>query len=79
MIFDTPILLLVACLDLNTLSLKVLLGAEENVKKKILLEELNVFYVLEEKRALGTKEKVKKADIVSKLDRSILMEVVSWR
>jgi hypothetical protein len=69
----------VACLDLNTLSSKVLLGPEENVKKKILLQELNIFYVLEEERALGTKEKVKKADIVSKLDRSILMEEVSWR
>ena len=37
-------------------------------KKKILLEELHVFYVLEEERALGIEEKIKKEKIVSKLE-----------
>jgi hypothetical protein len=46
-------------------------------KKKILLEELCVFEVLEEERALGFEEKMKKAWIVSELERSTLMEEVN--
>lgn len=48
-------------------------------KKKLLLEELHVFYVLEERRALSTEEEMKKAKIVSELNRSTLMEEVSWK
>jgi hypothetical protein len=45
-------------------------------KKKILLEELHVFYVLEEGRVLGV-EKMRKAAVVNELERSTLMEEVS--
>jgi len=48
-------------------------------KKKLLLEELHVLDVLEEERALGVEEKMKKVEIVSELEISTLMEEVSWR
>lgn len=48
-------------------------------KKKIHLEELRVFDIIEEKRALGPEERTKKAEIVSELGRSTLIEEVSWR
>jgi hypothetical protein len=48
-------------------------------KKKILLQELHVLDVIEEERALGVEEKMKKAEIVSELERPTLMEEVSWR
>jgi soluble P-type ATPase len=49
------------------------------MKKKIRLEELHVFVIVEEERALGAEERMKKAEIVSELGRSTLMEEVSWR
>jgi hypothetical protein len=48
-------------------------------KKKILLEELCAFDIIEEERALGDKERMKKAEVLSELERSTLMEEVSWR
>jgi hypothetical protein len=48
-------------------------------KKRILLEELRVFDVIEKERALGVEEKIKKAEVVIELERSTLMEEVSWR
>jgi len=48
-------------------------------KKKVLLEELHVFDVLEEERVLGVEEKLKKEEIVSELERATLMEDVGWR
>jgi hypothetical protein len=48
-------------------------------KKKILLEEIRVFDIIEKERALGVEERMKKAEVVSELERSTLMEEVSWR
>jgi len=47
--------------------------------KKVLLEELRVLGIIEEGRALGVEKSIKKAEIASELERSTLMEVVSWR
>jgi hypothetical protein len=47
--------------------------------KKILWEKLRVFDIIEKERVLGVEEKMKKAKVVSKLERSMLMEEVSWR
>jgi hypothetical protein len=46
-------------------------------RKKIPLQELHVFYVIEEERALGAEEKMKKAEILSELERSTVMEEVN--
>jgi hypothetical protein len=48
-------------------------------KRKILLEELRVLDAFEEESALGVEEKMKKVEVVSELERSTLMEEVSWR
>jgi hypothetical protein len=48
-------------------------------RKKILLEELRVFGIIKEGKALDVDEIMKKAEVVSKLERSTLMEEVSWR
>jgi hypothetical protein len=48
-------------------------------KKKILLEELCAFDIVEEVRAFDDEEKMKKAEVLSELKRSIVMEKVSWR
>jgi hypothetical protein len=48
-------------------------------KKKILLEEMCVFDIIEQERALGVEERMKKEEVVSELERFILMEEVSWR
>jgi len=48
-------------------------------RKKILLEELRVFDIVEEERALGVEESMKKAKIVSELERSTICEEMSWR
>jgi hypothetical protein len=37
------------------------------------------FDVIEEGRALGVEEKIKKAEVVSELESSTLMEEASWR
>lgn len=42
-------------------------------KKKILLEELCVFAILEEERALDIEEKMKKARIVNKVEKFAFM------
>jgi hypothetical protein len=47
-------------------------------KKKILLEEVCAFDTIEEERTLGDEERRKEV-VVSKLERSTLMENVSWR
>jgi hypothetical protein len=47
-------------------------------KKKIILEELPVFDIIEEKRSLGAKDCMKKAEVVSELEGSTLTEEVSW-
>jgi hypothetical protein len=44
------------------------------LKKRNLLEELQVFDVIEDGRALGTEEKSKKAEVVSELE-----VLLSWR
>jgi hypothetical protein len=44
------------------------------LKKSNLLEELQVFDVIEDGRALGTEEKSKKAEVVSELE-----VLLSWR
>jgi len=49
------------------------------IKRKILLEELHVLGIIEEGRALGVEESMKKVEIVSDLERSTLMEEVGWR
>ena len=46
-------------------------------KKKIILEELPVFDIIEEKRSLGAKDCMKKAEVVNELERSTLMDEVS--
>jgi len=61
-------------IDLKKWNEKVFGNVER--KKKILLEELHVFYVLEEGRVLGV-EKMGKAAVVNELERSTLMEEVS--
>jgi hypothetical protein len=43
------------------------------------LEELRVLGIIEEGRALGVEESMKKALIVSELERFTLMEEVCWR
>jgi len=43
------------------------------------LEELHVLGIIEEGRALGVEESMKKVEIVSELERSTLMEEVGWR
>jgi hypothetical protein len=43
-------------------------------KKRNLLEELWVFDVIEEGRALGAEEKTKKVEVLSELESSTLME-----
>jgi len=48
-------------------------------KKKLLLEEQCLFSIIKEGRALGVEETMKKAEIVSELERSTIMEEVSWR
>jgi hypothetical protein len=48
-------------------------------KRKILLEEFCAFDIIEEQRALGHEEKMRKAEVLSELEKSILMEEVSWR
>jgi hypothetical protein len=48
-------------------------------KKKILLEELCAFDIVEEKRALGEKKRMKQAKKLTELERSILMEEVSLK
>jgi hypothetical protein len=48
-------------------------------KKKILLEELRVLEIFEEEGALGDKERLKKAKVLSEIESSTLMEEVSWR
>ena len=47
-------------------------------KKKILWEKLHVFDIIEKGRVLGV-EKMKKAKVVTELERSTFMEEVSWR
>jgi hypothetical protein len=64
-------------LDLKKLKEEVFGNVDR--KKRILLEELCVFDVLEEERALGVEEKIKKAEVVIELEGYILMEEVSWR
>jgi hypothetical protein len=44
-----------------------------------LLANLHAFEVQEEVRTLGDEELLRKAEIVTKLERTILMEEVSWR
>jgi hypothetical protein len=63
--------------DLKRWNKKVFGNVER--KKKILLEELHVRDVLEERRDLGVEAKMKKAEVVSEFERSTLMEEVSWR
>jgi len=43
------------------------------------LEELRAFDIIQEGRVLGVEESMKKVEIVSELERSTLMEEVSWR
>ena len=47
-------------------------------KKKILMEELCVFDMIEEERDFGVEERLKKTKLVRELERSILMEEVKW-
>ena len=47
------------------------------IKKKIILEEVCAFDTIEEVRALGDEERMKKEKVVSELERSTLMEEVS--
>jgi len=53
--------------------------ATSKEKRLKLLEELWVFDVIEEGRALGGEEITKKAEVVSELESSSLMEEVSWQ
>jgi hypothetical protein len=46
-------------------------------KKKILLEELCDFDIIDKERALGVEERMKEAEVVSELERFTLMEEVS--
>jgi hypothetical protein len=46
---------------------------------KILLEELRILGIIEEGKTLGAEESLNKTEIVSKLERTILMEEVSCR
>ena len=46
-------------------------------KRKILLEELHVFDIIEEERAFGIDDRVKKVEVVNELERSTLMDEVS--
>lgn len=46
-------------------------------KRKILLEELHVFDIIEEERAFGIEVRLKKAKVVNELERSTLMDEVS--
>jgi hypothetical protein len=53
--------------------------ATSKEKRLKLLEELWVFDVIEEGRALGAEEITKKAEVISELESSSLMEEVSWQ
>jgi hypothetical protein len=46
-------------------------------KRKILLEELHVFDIIEEERAFVIDDRLKKAEVVNELERSTLMDEVS--
>jgi len=48
-------------------------------KRKILLEEVWAFDIIEEERALGHEERMKKAEVLNELERSTLMEEVSLK
>jgi hypothetical protein len=48
-------------------------------KKKFVLEDLHVLDIVEEDRALGVEERMKKVEVLSELERSTLMEEVCWR
>lgn len=47
--------------------------------KKLIPEELQGLEAIEEERALYGEEKMRKAKAISDLDRTTLMEEVSWR
>lgn len=47
-------------------------------KKNIFMEELCLFDIIEEERDLGVEERMKKAKVVSELERSTLVEEMSW-
>jgi hypothetical protein len=69
---------------LKALKLKLKKWNEEvfgNVErnKRIIVEDLRAFDVLEEGRALGGEELLKKAKVIRELERCTLMEEVSWR
>jgi hypothetical protein len=53
-------------------------GTIERNKRK-LMEDLQVFYDVEESRALGERELLRKAEVVRELERCSLIEQVSWR
>ena len=48
-------------------------------KNKNLWEEVYAFDTIEEERALGDEDRMKKAKALSELERYIFMEEVSWR
>jgi hypothetical protein len=63
--------------NLKTWNAKVFGNVERNKRK--LFEELQVFDTIEGSRALVEGELLKKSQIISKIERSSLLEEVSWR
>jgi len=64
-------------LDLKKWNEEVFGNVERN--KRIFVEDLRAFEALEEGRALGGEELLKKAEVIKELERCTLMEEVSWR
>lgn len=48
-------------------------------RKKVLLDELRHLNVIALRRSLSNHEKLRKADITSDIERTTLVEEVSWR
>jgi hypothetical protein len=48
-------------------------------EKKLLLDDLRIFEGLEENRGLSEEELMRKAMVINDLERTTLLEEVSWR
>jgi hypothetical protein len=64
-------------LDLKKWNEEVFGNVERNKRK--LIEDLQAFDVIEESRALGEEELLRKVEVVRDLEKCSLMEEVSWR
>jgi hypothetical protein len=64
-------------MDLNKWNEEVFRNLDSNKSK--LLNDLRVFDAIEEFRALGSEELVKKGEVSRELEKCLLIEEISWR